>query len=213
MNTVGSMLKTERVRKGESLSEVESATKIRLKFLEAIEADDYTGLPSLSYAKGFVKNYSEYLGLDSKTVLAFFRRQTTDVTRASLLPKRESAAFNKSFIQLTPGKFLAIVLGTLLLMFLGYLGFQYRATFQPAKLSVDSPVNQLVTHDRRIDVLGGTDTDATVTVNGTAILVRGDGKFFDQVGLEPGVNKITVVATSRFGKTTTVIREVGLQLP
>ncbi len=213
MNTVGSMLKTERLGKGVSLSQVESATKIRLKFLEAIEADDYTSLPSLSYAKGFVKNYSEYLGLDIATVLAFFRRQTADVTRASLLPKKEQIALNKSFVQLTPGRFLAIVLGSLALIFLAYLGFQYRATFQPASLSIEFPANQLVVHERRIDILGKTDADATVTVNGTAILVRTDGKFFDQVTLEPGVNTITVVATSRFGKSTTVVREVGLQLP
>src|SRR3989344_4071170 len=109
MKTVGSILEQARAAKNITLEEAEKVTKIRAKFLEAMEADDYSQLPSISYAKGFVKNYSEYLGLDSKTVLAFFRRQTTDVSRASLLPKKESAAFNKSFIQLTPGKFLAIV--------------------------------------------------------------------------------------------------------
>jgi hypothetical protein len=78
---------------------------------------------------------------------------------------------------------------------------------------VDSPVNQLVTREQRVDILGKTDPDATVTVNGITITVRSDGKFFDQISLDSGVNKMTIVATSRFGKTTTIMREVGLQLP
>lgn len=213
MKTVGSILQEARVAKHVTLKEAEAATKIREKFLENIESDDYSRLPSVSYAKGFVKNYSEYLGLDSATVLAFFRRQTMEVSRSSLLPKREPATLNKSFIQLTPGRFLGIILAILVIIFLGYLGLQYGKINLPPSLSIDSPKNTLVVSERRVDVLGQTDGDATVTVNGVSVLVRGDGKFFDQVSLDPGVNKITIVATSRFGKSTTVTREVGLQLP
>ncbi len=213
MKTVGSILKEARAAKNITLDQAETATKIRLKFLQAIESDDYTVLPSLSYAKGFVKNYSEYLGLDSDMVLAFFRRQTAEVTRSSLLPKRVSEPLNKSWFQLTPGKFLAAILITLVLIFLGYLGLQYRKLHQAPGLSVDTPTNQLVVHERRLDILGKTDSDATVTVNGVSVVVRDDGKFFDQIQLESGVNKITIIATSRFGKTTTIVRDVGLQLP
>src|SRR4030042_4973676 len=118
MKTVGSILKEARAAKNITLNQAETATKIRLKFLQAIESDDYTVLPSLSYAKGFVKNYSEYLGLDSDMVLAFFRRQTAEVTRSSLLPKRVSEPLNNSWFQLTPGKFLAAILIPLVLIFL-----------------------------------------------------------------------------------------------
>ncbi|MCX6791518.1 MAG: helix-turn-helix domain-containing protein, partial [Candidatus Gottesmanbacteria bacterium] len=174
---------------------------------------DYSSLPYLSYAKGFVKNYSEYLGLDSSKVLAFFRRQTAEVTRSSLLPKGVSEPMGTSLFQLTPGKFLAGILIALVLIFLGYLGLQYGKLNQPPGLSVDAPANQLVVHERRVDILGKTDPDATITVNGINILVRADGKFFDQTPLDIGPNKITIIATSRFGKTTTIVREVGLQLP
>ena len=54
-------------------------------------------------------------------------------------------------------------------------------------------------------------SDATVTINELSVLVRSDGNFFDQVMLEPGVNKITVTATSRFGKVSTITRDVGYQ--
>lgn len=213
MKTVGTILRDARLARKVSLEQAEAATKIRVKFLAGIESDDYSSLPSLSYAKGFVKNYSEYLGLDSTTVLAFFRRQTTDVTRTSLLPHREQPSLNKSLVQLTPSRFLASILIGLVLIFLGYLGLQYGKINSPPPLTLTSPANQLVVSDPRVDVLGSTDSDATVTVNGLSVLVRGDGKFFDQVQLDAGVNKITIVATSRFGKATTITREVGLQLP
>lgn len=211
MKTVGSILQEARSAKKLTLAQAEQATKIRLKFLEAIERDDYSSLPSVSYAKGFVKNYSEYLGLDSRMVIAFFRRQTEEIPKSSLLPKA-SETYSKTLLQLTPGKFLAGIAVILVIVFLGYLGLQYSKINQAPSLSVDTPQNQLIVHERRVDVLGKADPDATVTINGTSVLVRGDGKFFDQVPLDPGVNKITIVATSRFGKSTTIVREVGLQL-
>ncbi len=211
MKTVGEMLRDVRQLKQLKLTDVEQETKIRLKFLEAIEADDFNKMPSLSYAKGFVKNYSEFLGMDSRVVLAFFRRQIADVPKSSLLPKGIEEPLNRSVFQLTPGKFVTLIIFSLIVLFLAYLGFQYRSLQQPPALSVDSPVNQAVVTEKHIDVFGQTDPDATVTINGVSVLVRGDGKFFDQLGLDSGVNKIVITATSRLGKSTSVTREVGLK--
>lgn len=211
MKTVGVFLKETRQRKGWTLAYIEQATKIRLKFLEAIERDDYTKLPSLSYAKGFVKNYAEFLGLNSRHILAFFRRQTEEVPRSSLLPKGLAAPLNRPFFRLTPGRFLTIILVGFVTVFLLYFGLQYLKLQNPPSLVIDSPKNSLVTTQRRIDVLGKTDPDATVTINGVSVLVRSDGRFFDQVQLTSGINKITIVATSRWNKITTIIREVGAQ--
>lgn len=211
MKTVGSILKEARLDKSITFDQVERATKIRTKFLEAIEQDDYSTLPSLAYAKGFVKNYSEFLGLNSTTVLAFFRRQTKDITRAMILPKGVAEPLNRSWFQLTPPKFLALLLTSLVILFLSYLGLGYRRINQPPTLAVDTPKEQQVSTERKIDVLGRTDIDATVAVNGTSVLVRSDGKFFEQVTLEPGVNTITISTTSRFGKSATVTRKVTYQ--
>lgn len=209
MKTAGTILREAREAKAISLSAVEEATKIRVKFLQAIEADEYTQLPSLSYTKGFIKNYSEFLGLESRTVLAFFRRQTTETPKSNLLPKGVADPLNRSMLQLTPARFLAFVVATLVFVFLVYLGSQYQGLRRTPVLTIESPLNQAVVSEKRVDVLGQTDPDATVTINGISVLVGSDGKFFDQVNLDPGVNKITIVATSRLGKTTTVMREVG----
>lgn len=213
MKTVGVILREARQLKQLSLTDVEQGTKIRLKFLQSIESDDFSSMPSLSYAKGFVKNYSEFLGLDSNTVLAFFRRQISDTPKSSLLPKGMEKPLNRSLIQLTPGRFIGVIVVGLVILFLGYLGYQYRSLQLPPTLVLDSPQNQQIVTNPRVDVMGTTDPDATITVNGISVLVRSDGKFFDQVALDQGVNKITLVATSRLGKSRTIIREVGLKQP
>ncbi len=211
MKTVGFILQTARLRKGLTLEHIEKDTKIRKKFLEAIEADDFTKLPSLAYAKGFVKNYAEYIGIDSTNALAFFRRQTHDVSRSSLLPKGMTEPLNRSVIQLTPGRFLAILLGGLVSIFLIYFVYQYQTLRLPPHLSIDTPKASVASDQKRIDVTGTTDPDATITINGVSAIVRSDGKYFDQVTLESGKNTITVIATSRYGKTTILKRDVTFQ--
>ncbi|HUD19491.1 MAG TPA: helix-turn-helix domain-containing protein [Patescibacteria group bacterium] len=209
MKTVGEMLQEARQSKHLTLEDIEEGTKIRLKFLRAIEANDFSTMPSLSYAKGFVKNYGEYLGMDSRVVLAFFRRQIADAPRSSLLPKGMEKPLNRSLIQLTPGRFIGLIVVVCVVLFLAYFVLQYRTLNQPPILTIDQPTNQKVVSDSRVEIFGKTDPDATVTINGVSVLVRGDGKFFDQVGLDSGVNTIVITATSRFGKSSTVTREVG----
>lgn len=211
MKTVGSILREARETKRLTLDHVEAATKIRSKFIAAMEADDYGSLPSLGYAKGFVKNYGEFLGIPTETLMAFFRRQTKEVSRSAILPKGVTESLNRTWFQMTPGRFLVLLLCALMVIFLSYLGLQYRQIQSQPKLVIEAPVAGVQVETKKVELLGRTDPDATVTVNDVSVLVRGDGKFFDQVTLEPGVNTITVTATSRFGKSTTVTRSITYQ--
>lgn len=210
MKTVGSILKEARLSKNLTLEDVEKVTKIRAKFLDAIEQDAYDLLPSPIYAKGFVKNYGDYLGLENSLVMAFFRRQTIDVKRSSILPHK-SEDIESNGLRITPGRFIALVIGAFILVFLVYFGFQYRKLYMPPDLTITTPVQESIVKEKKLDIFGSTNPDATVMVNGLSVTVRSDGQFFTQINLDPGVNTITVLATSRFGKTTTVVRKVGFQ--
>lgn len=209
MKTVGELLQKARIAKGYSLEFVEAQTKIRAKFLAALEANEFHRLPTPAIVRGFVLNYAEFLGLENQTILAFLRREMTDVPKSSLLLKRSTMYGRRSLFQLTQTKFLLILASSLIGIFFLYLGLQYRQITQPPTLSVDSPKEGLVSSEKKIEVIGKTDPDATVVVNNVSVLVRSDGRFYDVFVLEVGVNRITVVATSRFGKITTVTREVG----
>src|SRR4030042_2980202 len=74
MRTVGEILKEARTKKELTFSEIEKAIKIRKRVLELLEEGDWSSLAP-TYAKGLLRNYALYLGLDEKKILAFFRRE------------------------------------------------------------------------------------------------------------------------------------------
>ena len=61
---IGPVLERARKDRGLSLEEAERATKIRKRYLIGLENDDYTVLPDAVYARGFLKTYANFLGLD-----------------------------------------------------------------------------------------------------------------------------------------------------
>ena len=61
---IGRVLERARKDRGLSLEEAERATKIRKRYLAGLEQDDYTVLPDAVYARGFLKTYANFLGLD-----------------------------------------------------------------------------------------------------------------------------------------------------
>jgi transcriptional regulator with XRE-family HTH domain len=63
---IGPTLEQARKDRGLSLFEVEQATKIRKRYLQGLERDDYGALPDAIYARGFLKTYANYLGLDGE---------------------------------------------------------------------------------------------------------------------------------------------------
>lgn len=72
---IGSVLEQARTRAGLDLREVEQRTKIRVKYLQALEDEEWSELPSFAYAKGFLRTYGELLGLDGEALVDEFRRQ------------------------------------------------------------------------------------------------------------------------------------------
>jgi len=69
---IGATLREARVRKRLTLQQVEEDTKIRTKYLQALEDDDFEALPGRAYAKGFLSSYASYLGLDPQTMIDEF---------------------------------------------------------------------------------------------------------------------------------------------
>ena len=71
-------LSAARERKGVDLDRAERDTKIRARYLGALERGDYRDLPGAVYTKGFLRNYALYLGLDPDEVLRQWRQERGD---------------------------------------------------------------------------------------------------------------------------------------
>jgi hypothetical protein len=63
---IGNSLREARLRQGADFPEIEQGTKIRTKYLRALEDEQFDVLPAQTYVKGFLRSYAEYLGLDGQ---------------------------------------------------------------------------------------------------------------------------------------------------
>jgi cytoskeletal protein RodZ len=75
MTDIGSTLREARMRERIDISEVEARTKIRAKYLRALENEEWDLLPGPVYAKSFMRTYGDFLGLDSRMLLDEFKRR------------------------------------------------------------------------------------------------------------------------------------------
>jgi len=84
---IGVTLREARNRRKLDLSEVEAAIKIRVRYLRAIENEEWDVLPGGAYTRGFIRTYASFLGLDGERLADDYRRATSQ-PGAERAPKR-----------------------------------------------------------------------------------------------------------------------------
>src|SRR5438477_4162675 len=73
MPEIGETLREARMRAKIDVSEVEGETKIRAKYLRALENEEWDLLPGPTFVRSFLRTYADYLGLDSKLLVEEYR--------------------------------------------------------------------------------------------------------------------------------------------
>jgi cytoskeleton protein RodZ len=84
---VGNKLHEARTRRKLSLQQVEEATKIRGRYLQAIEDDEWDQLPGDTYARAFIRTYGRFLGLDGDRLAEEQRRNRGAARPGERLPR------------------------------------------------------------------------------------------------------------------------------
>jgi cytoskeleton protein RodZ len=93
MGEIGEILRERRMALKIDVHDVEEATKIRAKYLRALENEEYNLLPGNAYVKSFLRTYAEYLELDSRALVDQYRAQgpPQDDDPMVYVPSKESA--------------------------------------------------------------------------------------------------------------------------
>jgi|SRR5947209_7957695 len=78
VQAIGERLREARMRRKIDIAEVEAKTKIRAKYLRALEHEDFGLLPGPTFVKTFLRTYAEYLGLDAQLLIEEYRAQYED---------------------------------------------------------------------------------------------------------------------------------------
>lgn len=143
MNEIGEILKKARIEKGYTLDDLQQTTKIQKRYLEAIEQGNTEILPGRFYARAFVKQYADIVGLDGEELLdAHYQVSTEDVKEEVA----ESISASPSRIQGKKGNFLnnmgdqlpTVFIFLLVAMILIVIYFAFRQTTPADK--VETPI-------------------------------------------------------------------------
>jgi cytoskeletal protein RodZ len=86
---IGNSLRSARERQGLGYPEIEIATKIRSKYIRALEEEDFTALPGDAYTRGFLRTYADYLGLDGEVYVEEYASRNLSSWRDELPPRPE----------------------------------------------------------------------------------------------------------------------------
>lgn len=139
--TLPERLYAARERKGVDLYRAERDTKIRARYLAALERGEYAELPGDVYTKGFLRNYALYLGLDPEEIVGQWRRERGHATAApkTVLTVPRPIAQPRPGLQFSPSVVVAAML-TVLIAGIGiWLGFQVMRFAKPPTLTVTAP--------------------------------------------------------------------------
>jgi hypothetical protein len=86
MPEIGDQLRETRMRQRIDITEVEAATKIRAKYLRALENEEWDLLPGPTFVKTFLRTYADYLGLDARNLVEQYRSRYERPSAGDLTP-------------------------------------------------------------------------------------------------------------------------------
>lgn len=211
IETLGEKLRRLRDEAHLSLPTIAKETGIQQKYLEALEQGAYAKLPGDVYVRNILRHYVQLLHLNEQRVFEIYDQERTVVrtTGMGTLPpqaKKEARSFN-------PQKLLKrLALGVAALALVGYLGYTVMASRTPPALTVSSPAQDIVLHELVVQVQGTTERESRVKINGQDILLDAEGKFSENVDLQPGLNVITVTSAKERTREQKVERRVIVDL-
>ncbi|OPA77662.1 hypothetical protein BVG16_14550 [Paenibacillus selenitireducens] len=147
MSNLGDLLRNARLEKGMSLDEIQELTKIRKRYLEAIEDGDYKVLPGNFYVRAFVKTYAETLGLDSDEIVQMYKSDIPEpisesVSVEPIIQKRRRSERQR---QASASKWITSVLMWLFLILIVvvvYFFYIHNAKPSGEKVDTETPITQ-----------------------------------------------------------------------
>jgi len=198
---LGDVLRMAREAKAVDLQKVERDTKIRERYLSALERGEYRELPGAVYTKGFLRNYGAYLGLDPEYLIDLYRLETTVAVErpTAPTPPRPLAGRRSRAFVVTPGAVVAAILTIMVGAFFAYLGYGLVNFARTPELRIVEPAANVNRHpDLSITIRGVTAPNARVSVSNLTenptVEADEDGAFEVTVRLVPGSNVAKLIA-------------------
>lgn len=133
---IGKTLREARTRQGLSIHDAEDATKIRTRYLQALEQDDFETIPGSAFVMGFLRTYADYLGLDADTLVEEYRRQYDPRFLADhRIPTTEPQTHPRRRASRGSDYLVVAIVALIILLILAWIGWGDRTTQSPPQTS------------------------------------------------------------------------------
>lgn len=203
--TAGEKLRQARRYRNLKIEEVSRKINIQAKYLLALEDERFESLPAGLYGKNFLKEYAEFLGLNSQELLRSWPEENTAPESNNPFSR---ALVKKSQFLVLPKIIRNILIAAAIFACLLYLIFYFKNIVSPPKLIITTPENNLMITDSSLVVTGQTEAEAEVRINNETVLNNNNGYFSQTVDLKKGLNNLTITAKKKYGREKVVTRQI-----
>ena len=191
-----------------SIEELSQKTSIPTKYLRRIDKGEWGGLPSAVYTRGFLRKYAQEIGYNPDEIVKKYdhRQEKIDLTRKNSF-KKASQIRKIANISAKSARRAGVLI--VLVIILGYIGYQLSAVLARPSLSVGQPsVEELLVEKDSIELSGIVERSADLYLNNRPLAVESDGTFRKKIELLPGLNLFEIKAVSRFGKEKIIVKKI-----
>jgi cytoskeletal protein RodZ len=186
---IGRALEKARIRRGKSLEEASRDTMLRIEYLHSLETEDFESLGGEVYARGFLRSYARYLGLDPDKVLtvyarAYGRPAPVPLTVESAPGVPTSGQEIRALLHRRPSWPLAALAALIVFLSAAAVGLLNRDASTPAVAPLSAPTKvPILPPDVRVDLRVREDVDAVIETDGEVAfsgrLGQGDVRSFE----------------------------------
>jgi cytoskeletal protein RodZ len=211
-----------REARGVDILRAERETKIRRQYLSAMERGAWDELPGGVYARGFLRNYAIYLGLDPAEVIDAWTRERGEVPPEPAIVVPQPIQAPRRGLVLGPGLIVAALVSLAALGIIAYIGFQLLRFSEPPPVAVTDPaaaVTEVAEDTTGYTLRGTTVAHGEVTIRAPGrqdlrVLAGGDGGWRTVVDLRRGENRFVVTAVDPgTGKEAETPVEIVITVP
>ena len=199
LKTAGETLGQERHKKNLTFEDIEKATHIRAKNLEAIEQSNWGLFPSRTYIQGIITVYGRHLGLDTELLQAYFRREYEKHEQLKFKTRATKSQFTPQTRQI-----IRITIVIIFVLFALYFSYQLILLFRPPSVTILEPQQTTFTKEKKILLKGTTAKDTSITINDERVYLNDENIFQTEIPLTKEENKVIIKAVGANGQKKTI---------
>lgn len=199
----GKIMSSARLEIGLNIKDIAKKIGIREDYLNSIENNRLDLLPAGIYTRGFIKKYAEFLKVDPKII----NQQLKEIESEKEDPFSKKI-ISKNYLLVLPKIIKTILFSLAILLCILYLSFYARKIASPPELLISYPGDNLLTKEKNITIVGQTESEAELKINGELILSNNFGNFSQTINLKNGLNNIIISAKKKYSQENIVIKQI-----